>query len=109
MSAGADRVTTIFGLVVFVILIALAALVLWRGSRGPGNPIFIGLLVAAAASAYLYNLIPGLRIAPNERDRTRCDRELAVPGDSYYRWDITSHQWTCHDNWLVPEFTASER
>ncbi len=94
--------TTIFGLVMVVILIALAALVLVRSSRGPGSPIFIGFLVAAVALAYLYNLIPGLRIAPNERDRTRCDQELAVPGDSYYRWDITSHQWACHDNWLVP-------
>jgi hypothetical protein len=93
-------VTTIFGLVVVAILIGLAAFLFLRGSRGTGSLLIVGtLVVAAVASAYLYNLVPGLQVAPNEHKRTSCNRYLS--GDSYYRWDITAHEWTCWDNWLL--------
>jgi hypothetical protein len=104
MSTGTDRVTTIFGTVAVAILIALATLVFQRRSRGKVGLVIAGLfLLAAMASAYLYNLAPGLRVAPDAHDRAVCDRgeDLRNEGDSYYRWDITTHAWICHDNWLV--------
>lgn len=100
-----DQVTTIFGLVVVVILIGLAALLFFRGSRGIGRLLVVGtLVVAAVASAYAYNLVPVMQVAPNEHKRTACDREMggdSYDGESYYRWDITNHKWICHDNWLL--------
>lgn len=104
MSAGTDRVTTIFGAVAVVILVGLATIVFRRGSRGTGRLLIVGLLVvAAAASAYLYNLVPGLHVAPDERGRAVCDRgeRLLNEGDSYYRWDILTHDWVCSDSWLA--------
>jgi hypothetical protein len=104
MSTGTDRVTTIFGIVVVAVLAVLATLVFRRGSPRHGSLVIASFfLLAAMASAYVYNLVPGLRVAPEEHDRAVCDRgeDLRNEGDSYYRWDITTHAWICHDNWLV--------
>jgi hypothetical protein len=104
MSTGTDRVTTIFGIVVVAVLTALATLAFRRGSPRHVNLVIASFfLLASMASAYVYNLVPGLRVAPDEHDRAVCDRgeDLRNEGDSYYRWDITTHVWVCHDNWLV--------
>ena len=101
MLSDADRLT-IFGSLVVTLLLALAAIVLWRGSRS--RKLVGSMVVAAAACAYLFNLVPGLRVAPNERDRTSCAREYGNDGEPCYQWDIVAHKWTCHDHWLAPGF-----
>ena len=55
--------------------------------------------VFVALGAWAYNLIPGLKVPPNPKERRACEGPL---GEGYYRWDITTHGWNCSDNWIFP-------
>jgi hypothetical protein len=103
-ATGSDDVTTFFGVALLIVLATVAALVLRRGSESTLSRIVVLLLVGAIGlTAYLYNVIPGLTVTPDEHARAVCDRgeDLRNEGDTYYRWNVLEHEWTCHDNWSI--------
>jgi hypothetical protein len=53
--------------------------------------------------AWTYNLVPGFRVEPEERERRRCDRDF---GEGYYHFFILSREWDCTDNWHALHFDA---
>ena len=92
-----DALTTGFGIVVASALaIVGAALLFYRPRRGVRRVLGCLLIVGGAVTAFAYNVVPGLHIPPDARDRASC------VDWGYYQWDVIAHEWTCHDNWLIP-------
>jgi len=69
------------------------------------RPLLLGFVLSVIfllITMWVWNLVPGVRVAANEKDR----RECIGSGEGSYHFSVPDHHWVCNDNWHLLFFDA---